>query len=412
MKRLPCNQSNTMYRSTNFQTCLLIVLTATALTAAQPPQARAGDKVPGGFIAQLNGECKRACRDSLQSALASNAATSGCSLGPKGTVIGDITFEDIKCPPNREIEESVIASIISPQAALSGVAEIIVKQDLVVTIAASPTSLWGIDETDGGVVVEGGIPVRDGLRTCSMNSNNGAGVNIWILDTGCQPTNGGACFSYHGRRRSCTDRNGHGSHVGGTATDPQFGVAFSARRSCIKVLSDRGSGSFSDIINGIGYAVDRKGQLPNGDVINLSLGGSLYAPVNAAVEAAAGEGVYVSIAAGNSEINACQASPASASGPGIFTVQAHDSNLNAASFTNFATSADDCTDLSAPGVAIESIGGTFSGTSMAAPHVAGALAVLLSDNVSPTLDDLTPQNVLIDAGPGTLSKEALGLICE
>ncbi|PXF44651.1 Cerevisin [Gracilariopsis chorda] len=364
-----------MSRSAFLPVSLAILLLLVVPIAAQPPP-RAGDKIRGGFIVQLNGKCAGNCRGALQSALASNSDTRGCSLGPRGITIGDITFEDIKCPPAQGVEGSAIAAVLSPEAAANGVVETKVAQDLVVTAFNLPPDLWGVDETDGGVDISGGSPVRDMLRTCSANSNNGADVNVWILDTGCQTQNGGECYSYFGRSTRCRDRNGHGTHVGGTATDAVYGVAFEARRSCIKVLSDRGSGSYSTIINGIGYAVERRGQLPNGDVINMSLGGPFFEMLNVAIAEASALGVYFALAAGNEATNACRVSPASATGDRVFTVQAHDIDLNAASFTNFATSSDDCTDISAPGVDILSLG-----------------------------------NVLIAAGSGRLSKEALGLTC-
>lgn len=410
-----------MYALRLLSFCLLLAVTAAApsIAAARgggrplPPTARAGDKIAGAFIVQVEGKCTEGCRSWLQRALASQASTKGCSLTKRETVIGGLTFRDIRCPPTRKISETTIASLLSAEAAAKQLGRIRVKQDEVLTAASQSTSLWGVDETDGGVVVVGGSAQRDGLRTCSMSSNNGADVNLWILDSGCSATNGGDCVGYFaGGATPCADGYGHGNHVSGTATDALYGVAFSARRSCIKILGDDGIGSYSNAINAIGHVVSNKGQLANGDVINLSLGGPWYELMNSAVEEAANiERIYFALAAGNAAANACGVSPASAVGDRVFTVQAHDPLLGTPWWTNFATAGSDCTHISAPGVEISSFGGTWSGTSFATPHVAAAIAVQLSDGHSPTLATLTSPGVMINPGGAKLSKPALGLTC-
>ncbi len=273
------------------------------------------------------------------------------------------------------------------------------------------TSLWGIDESDGG------FP-RDGYRTCGKRSNSGEGVHVWILDTGCKPKNGGFCHQtwptpMHG---SCKDVHGHGSHVAATATDEDYGLAYNARRSCIKILGGSG-GSIYSAVQGICFAIQNRGQLENGDVINLSIQTASASPsLNAAAEAASRRGMYVSVAAGNYEMNACNSSPASAQDERIFTVQAHDENGNPPKWTNFATPNRDCTHLSAPGVNILSLDHTSRaipgyGTSMAAPHVTGAIANLLSDEKDIDLGILTAKGRMIDMGPGKVDKPSLGLAC-
>ncbi|PXF49612.1 Proteinase K [Gracilariopsis chorda] len=391
---------------------LFCFLTIFASSAIAKPIRKRSRKIPGSFIVQLDGDCNRRCRAAIRKALASNPLTSGCTLGKRGSKIGSISFEDVKCPLSVSIQETSVASTISAQSNIESVPGIqLVAQDEEVLIASGePTSLWGVDEADGGVRKVKGSPVRDGFRTCSVSSQNGTGVNVWILDTGCTPSSAGLCEGYYGGENVCKDNNGHGDHVGGTATHPTFGVATGAVRSCVKVLGDNGSGSFSNVIKGIEFAVANKNKFGKGDVINLSLAGPKYDPVNNAVREARKSGIFFAIAAGNSADNACNYSPASTPGRGIFTVQAHDENLKAASFTNYATKELKCTDLSAPGVSIESIGGRFSGTSMASPHVAGACAVLLSDGLKPTRKRLTAQSVRIKIS-GTVGRRTLGLAC-
>eukprot|EP00737_Agarophyton_chilense_P000352 gb/GEZJ01000397.1/.p1 GENE.gb/GEZJ01000397.1/~~gb/GEZJ01000397.1/.p1 ORF type:complete len:392 (+),score=36.46 gb/GEZJ01000397.1/:512-1687(+) len=368
--------------------------------------------IDGEYVIQLEGTCNPDCRDALQQALDNGPDTAGCSLAATGSQLGGFAFEFVSCPTAAGVELAVVSGIVFAQSSTGQVPTVqLVEQNVELTTQATSTSLWGIDETDGGVkrnLLRN--PVRDGLRTCSMSSNNGAGVNVWILDTGCTPINGGLCTGFHGGANLCEDNYGHGEHVGGTATDSVFGVAFGAARSCVKVLDDSGGGSVIDVIKGIEFVGENLNLFGKGDVINLSLGGLRLEVLNNAVKAVRDLGVYFSIAAGNGNDNACNYSPASAEGPGIFTVQAHTENLKKASFSNYATVLNSCTTLTAPGVDIESVNGIASGTSMAAPHVAGACAVLLADDKTPTKALLTAKSVIINPLIG-LRRRTLGLGC-
>ena len=145
-----------------------------------------------------------------------------------------------------------------------------------------------------------------------------------------------------------------------------------------------GTGLTSDIIKGLEFAVqDHQEKVKSkkkgfkGSTVNMSIGGGASDALDAAVNAATNAGLHVVVAAGNDNKDACEYSPARASGP--ITVGATDSGDNKADFSNFGK----CVDIHAPGVDIESIGlltspTTMSGTSMASPHITGLVSYFLS----------------------------------
>lgn len=177
------------------------------------------------------------------------------------------------------------------------------------------------------------------------------------------------------------DYHGHGTHVAGiiAAKNNDFGVvgvAAGAKVVAIKVLSSSGWGWDSDIIAGLDY-VTKRGNV--GDVVNMSLGGEATQSLDYAVINCANHGFLMVLAAGNSSINASNFSPARTNGRNIYTVSAHNISNSFAWFSNFGNPP---IDYCAPGVSVYSTyknGGyaTMSGTSMAAPHVAG---ILLANN--------------------------------
>lgn len=209
-------------------------------------------------------------------------------------------------------------------------------------------------------------------------------ATAWVIDTGIDldhpdlnvDVGRSANFVLRGKN-SPDDGNGHGTHVAGTigALDNDcdvVGVAPGATLVAVRVLSNNGSGSYSGVIAGVDY-VAANGSL--GDVANMSLGGPRHQALNDAVEGAAANGVAFALAAGNEHDDAANYSPASADGPDIYTVSAINIYDNFASFSNYGVDLVDC---AAPGVNVLSSarnGGTvaLSGTSMAAPHVAGLL---------------------------------------
>jgi subtilisin family serine protease len=213
-------------------------------------------------------------------------------------------------------------------------------------------------------------------------AGDGTGKTAWILDTGIDLNHADlntsrACHTYFAGNNP-SDGNGHGTHVAGTVaaknnTQDVVGVAANAYVCSVRVLGNNGSGTYSGIINGVNYVAANGG---NGDVANMSLGGSgSNATLEKAVSDAAGRGIRFIIAAGNDGANANNFTPARVNGSNIYTISAIASNGCMASWSNYGNPP---VDYAAPGVSIVSTrkgGGTttLSGTSMAAPHVAGIL---------------------------------------
>merc|ERR1712051_1053346 len=181
---------------------------------------------------------------------------------------------------------------------------------------------------------------------------------------------------------SCAgDRQGHGTHCAGTAAGVSYGVAPSAAVQSVKVLSDRGSGSWSWSY----YALDWLATNPTRPAVaSMSLGGSGTQQAMAdAVNAAVNGGVVVVVAGGNSNSDACRFSPAFV--PAAITVGSTTSTDTRSSFSNYGS----CTNIWAPGSSVLSCGissdsstRSLSGTSMACPHVSGAAALALDKDPS------------------------------
>jgi subtilisin family serine protease len=245
-----------------------------------------------------------------------------------------------------------------------------VEQDQLATIDTTqynPT--WGLDRID------------QRFRPLSGSytyTHNGAGVRAYVIDTGIQTSHpdfgGRASAVYDAFGGNGQDCNGHGTHVAGTIGGATYGVAKGAYLRAVRVLNCSGSGTYSGIIAGVNWVTSNH---ISPAVANMSLGGGFSAALNSAVTNMISSGVFTAVAAGNSNADACNSSPASA--PGTLTLAASDINDTRASFSNFGG----CVDLYAPGVNVKSDwlnGGTntISGTSMASPHAAGVGALYKS----------------------------------
>jgi subtilisin family serine protease len=266
--------------------------------------------------------------------------------------------------------------------------------DALVTMSATRSgATWGISALDQATA-----PAD---TSYSYPDSAGTGVDVFVIDTGVtnRPTDFGGTLDT-ARARDFTglgtwvDCNGHGTHVAGTIGSTVYGVASKATIIPVRVLDCNGSGSMSNVLAGINYAISAKTPGKTA-VLNMSLGGGYAGYLNNAVDAAVDSGIVSAVAAGNSAVDACGSSPASA--PKALTVGALSNSLSPAYFSNYGS----CVDVYAPGESITSLWlgtgtATISGTSMASPHAAGVAALYIAANPTKTAAEVTA--AIVDAG--------------
>jgi subtilisin family serine protease len=274
------------------------------------------------------------------------------------------------------------------------------------------TRAWGVDRID-----QRALPLDGSISRPSA----GRLASVYVIDTGVYAAHNELAGRVVAGRNTiegatnpadASDCNGHGTHVAGTIAGQTLGVAPEATVIPVKVLDCYGSGSLAGVVAGIDWMVGHHvAGVPA--VANLSLGGSTSTALNSAVARAVADGITVVVAAGNSAMDACSASPASE--PSAITVGATDRYDSRASYSNFGR----CVDIFAPGSAVLSAGidgptdeATLSGTSMASPHVAGVAALLLdlTPSATPTeiatrISSLATRDIV--ASPGTDSPNLL-----
>jgi len=283
----------------------------------------------------------------------------GTFIGYSARLTKDTLAKELEHPNVRYIETNQVVSINDNTLTQTGVT-------------------WGIGRID-----ERAQP--NAPTTYNYWESGGAGVTAYVIDTGVLLTHnqfeGRARFGYNAVGEGDSDGNGHGTHVAGTIGGVTYGVAKKVTIVAVKVLNSAGSGTLAGVAAGIDFT--SKDHTARGrdarSVANMSLGGGASQALDDATAASVSVGVNHAVAAGNNNgLSACNYSPARVQT--AITVGSTQTGDARSSFSNIGT----CVDVFAPGTNILSawIGSntatsTISGTSMATPHVAGAVAVYL-----------------------------------
>ncbi|MCM8570437.1 S8 family serine peptidase [Gramella jeungdoensis] len=275
--------------------------------------------------------------------------------------------------------------------------------------------VWGLDRIDQ----------RDNLlnQVYSYNST-GKGVTVYIMDTGInfshEEFEGRASLGYDFVQNDAwfekdpnqapgEDCHGHGTHVAATVGGKNYGVAKDVNLVSVRVFGCK-NGTLNSVVLAAVEWITENGQKPA--VVNMSLGGYYSVemdPIETAIKNSIQTGITYVIAAGNSGSDACEISPARVQQ--AITVAASDINNEMAGFSSYGN----CVDLFAPGVGILSASHLdnnsarhMSGTSMAAPHVAGIASLFIETNLQSTPNQIheaivtnSTENVVMNVPEGT-----------
>lgn len=256
-----------------------------------------------------------------------------------------------------------------------------VEPDPVMRGAATQSgATWGLDRVD-----QRDRPLNFGYTYTAT----GSGVRVYMIDSGIRPSH----LEFEGRAkagfdaigdRNGLDCNGHGTHVSGTIGGKTFGVAKGARLIGVRVLDCERNGTGSDVLEGIDW-VTANAVKPAVVNMSVSTATSRSSAIESAVLRSIDSGLMYVVSAGNDGKDACTVSPPAL--PAAFVVAATGSTDARPAWSNFGS----CVDMFAPGVSIRSAWytadthtSTVSGTSMAAPHVAGVVAKYLELHPSAT----------------------------
>lgn len=373
--------------------------TSTPSQASQAASAKFGrvaNAIPNKYIVVLNddvvsGNATASARRAQVSAIANNLAQQ------HGGRVGFL-YESALLGFSIELPNETAALALSrnPQVRF-------VEEDAVGTVVDTQFNPpWGLDRIDQD----------SGLNGQYVYNANGSGVSAYVLDTGIRATHVdfggrasiaadfvGAEFCNTFGNNDCNNV-GHGTHVAGTIGGATFGVAKSVSIRSVKVCDANGFCDVSETIAGINFVTSEHNNTGNRAVANMSLRFPATLSLDSAVQGSINAGVTYAIAAGNDFFaDASSFSPARVDA--ALTVGASDINDAVASFSNVGS----IVDLFGPGVGVISATNanntgsrTLDGTSMATPHVTGAVALYLQNRNPMTNCSAHPKQ-----GPATTS---------
>jgi subtilisin family serine protease len=240
---------------------------------------------------------------------------------------------------------------------------------------------WGLDRVDQTTTTA----ALD--RSYSYPDSAGAGVRVYVMDTGVLATLPGfggrvltgfdALAGLRTPHQANRDCNGHGTAVAGIIASATYGVAKNATIVPVRVADCKGGIVPANIVKGIDWIIKNH---PSGTagVANLSIAVGKTKLVDDAITRLYNAGIVAVVSAGNQNIDACRLSPAGASlALTVGSINMNDQRTNTSNF-------GECVSMYAPGGLITTEGtnglpSTRSGTSFSAPHVAGAIALYLSN---------------------------------
>ena len=255
-------------------------------------------------------------------------------------------------------------------------------------VSESCPGTWGLDRTDQREALPYTKP-NDTSAVYEHGMYTGLGVNAYVVDGGIDVNHttfeDRAVFGYlaFDTPMDTGYGTGHGTHTSGTIGSKDWGLAREVSLIAVKVTNEYGSGSVAGFVDGLSWVQGQHVPGVDRSVVSASLAYNGYQEtIDDIVTQMFDEGVNFAVSAGNAEDEACDQAPANV--PVVITVAATDVNDLTADFTNYGS----CVDIHAPGVDVLSAApnettSIKSGTSMAAPHVAGVIARYLSTTTGP-----------------------------